>query len=227
MNFQLAQFPLPALILAWFMLGGVFFVAGYWLKRQAIPQDNWLTATLIAVFLWSLHGQLNTGALAGLHYHLLGLTLILLIVGLPAAVFLLTATAAVYAVLFQQYQDIAAVSLYVITVLFPALLLGRIILAIAQKMLPHHLFVFIFINGFLTALLSMFLAGVLTLWLLDMAGAYSPELLWSRSFPVLFLLSWGEAFLTGLVCAVLIAFAPQLLHYYSDEMYLPRRKSLF
>ncbi|MBO7381128.1 MAG: energy-coupling factor ABC transporter permease [Neisseriaceae bacterium] len=227
MNFQLSQFPLPALILAWFMLGGVFFVAWYWLKKYAVSQNNWLAATIVAVFLWCLHGKLNTGELAGLHYHLLGLTLILLIVGLPAALFLLTATAAVYAVLFQQYQDIAAVSLYVMTVLFPALLLGRIILAVAQKILPHHIFIFIFVNGFLTALLTMFLAGVLALWLLDMAGAYSPELLWSRSFPVLFLLSWGEAFLTGLACAVLIAFAPQLLHYYSDEMYLPRRQSLF
>ncbi|MBQ9184211.1 MAG: energy-coupling factor ABC transporter permease [Neisseriaceae bacterium] len=227
MNFHLHQFPMPALIMAWVLLAALAFVGGYFLKRQSLPRDNWLAAALVAVFVWCLHGQLNTGEMAGLHYHLLGITLILLIVGLPAALFLLTATAAVYAVLFQHYQDIAVVALYVVVVILPALLLGKTMLAVAQKILPHHLFIFIFFNGFLTALLCMLLAGTLSLWLLDMADAYSSELLWRRSFPVLFLLSWGEAFLTGLCTAVLIAFAPQLLHDYSDEMYLPQRKSLF
>ena len=227
MNFQLSQFPLTAVALAWFMWAALAFVGGYLLKQEKLPRDNWIAASLVAVFVWCLHGQLNAGELAGLHYHLLGVTLILLIVGLPAALFLLTATAAVYAVLFQHYYDIAAVALYVITVIFPALLLGKIMLVVAQKILPRHLFIFIFFNGFLAALLCMLLAGTLSLWLLDMAGAYSSELLWHRSFPVLFLLSWGEAFLTGLACAVFIAFAPQLLHCYSDDIYLPRRQSLF
>lgn len=227
MNFHLSQFPLPALIMAWGMLGLLFFVAVHLLKKAAVSRDNWFAAVFVAVFVWCLHGQLNAGEMAGLHYHLLGVTLILLIAGLPAAFLVLTVTAAGYVLLFQTYQDIASVALYAVVVLLPALLLGKTMLALAQKILPHHVFVFIFVNGFLTALLSMLLAGTLTLWLLDMAGAYSPELLWSRSFPVLFLLSWGEAFLTGLACAVLIAFAPQLLHYYSDEMYLPQRKSLF
>lgn len=227
MNFQLSQFPVTAVALAWFMWAALAFVGGYLLKQEKLPRDNWLAAGMVAVFVWCLHGQLNAGELAGLHYHLLGVTLILLIVGLPAALFLFTATAAGYAVLFQHYQDIAVVALYVVVVILPALLFGKTLLAISQKILPHHLFIFIFFNGFLTALLCMLLAGTLSLWLLDMAGAYSPELLWRRSFPVLFLLSWGEAFLTGLACAVLIAFAPQLLHDYSDEMYLPKRKSLF
>ena len=227
MNFQLTQFPLPALALAWFIWVALAFVGVYLLKRQSLSRDNWTAAALVALFLWGLHGQLHTGEMAGLHYHLLGLTLILLIVDLPAALLILTATAAVYAVLFQHYYDIAAVALYVITVIFPALLLGKTMLVVAQKILPHHLFIFIFFNGFLAALLCMLLAGTLSLWLLDMAGAYSSELLWHRSFPVLFLLSWGEAFLTGIACAVLVAFAPQLLHCYSDDIYLPRRQSLF
>ena len=148
MNFQLSQFPVTAVALAWFMWVALAFVGGYLLKQENLPRDNWLAAGMVAVFVWCLHGQLNAGELAGLHYHLLGVTLILLIVGLPAALFLLTATAAVYAVLFQQYQDIAAVALYVITVIFPALLLGKIMLVVAQKILPRHLFIFIFLMVF-------------------------------------------------------------------------------
>jgi uncharacterized membrane protein len=43
----------------------------------------------------------------------------------------------------------------------------------------------------------------------------------SAIFPAAWLIAWGEAFLTGALTAIFVAFRPQWLLTYSDERYLP------
>lgn len=64
----------------------------------------------------------------------------------------------------------------------------------------------------------MSLAGVLA-WLVQgtPAGVQAEDLLLGR-----WLSAWADAFLTGMMVAIFVAFRPQWLATYSDALYLPR-----
>ncbi len=87
--------------------------------------------------------------------------------------------------------------------------------AALRRWLPHHLFVYILGRGFLGTLLAGLLAGWGALALQGQAvgGAF---------YVARALAAFGEAFLTGMVVAVLVAFRPQWLATYTDRLYLPR-----
>lgn len=227
MNFWAHHFPSSALIGAWLLLGGLLTVSAYGLRRQNISSRSWLLAAVLVALLWTVHAQMKSGMQTGMSYHLLGATIVTLILGMPAALWLFTIMSLIYVMVFQGIVDISAVGLNVLCVVLPAVLLTDILLYLARRTLPHHLFVFIFVNGFFAAALGMMLVGAVCLLILEVAAAYPSEMLWQRAFPAFFLLAWGEAFFTGLVTAVLVAFAPHLLYQYSDAMYLPTEKSLF
>jgi uncharacterized membrane protein len=93
-----------------------------------------------------------------------------------------------------------------------AMLLG----AALRRWLPHHVFVYILGRGFFATALAMTAAGTLA-WLHGggPAGTTADDLLIGR-----WLAAWGDAFLTGMMAAILVAFRPEWLATYSDHIYL-------
>jgi uncharacterized membrane protein len=65
--------------------------------------------------------------------------------------------------------------------------------------------------------LATVLAAALRAWL---EGGV-PSATASAIFPAAWLIAWGEAFLTGALSAIFVAFRPQWLLTYSDARYLP------
>ncbi|MDE2372469.1 MAG: hypothetical protein KGN16_26120 [Burkholderiales bacterium] len=95
-----------------------------------------------------------------------------------------------------------------------ALLLGGAV----RRWLPHHLFVYILGRGFLVTGISLAVAGLLSAQLFDLPpGISAGDLALGR-----FLTGAGEAFLTGMLTAIFVAFRPQWLATYTDRLYLPR-----
>jgi uncharacterized membrane protein len=87
-----------------------------------------------------------------------------------------------------------------------------------RRLLPHHLFIYILGRGFFATALSCSLAAsVPLLWQVPATGTEVGDLLLARG-----LTAWGEAFLTGMLVAIGVAFRPQWLATYSDRLYLPR-----
>jgi uncharacterized membrane protein len=93
-----------------------------------------------------------------------------------------------------------------------AMLLG----AALRRWLPHHVFVYILGRGFFATALATMAAGTLA-WLRDggPAGTTADDLLIGR-----WLAAWGDAFLSGMLVAILVAFRPEWLATYSDGIYL-------
>jgi uncharacterized membrane protein len=93
-----------------------------------------------------------------------------------------------------------------------AMLLG----AALRRWLPHHVFVYILGRGFFATALATTAAGGLA-WIRDGGpiGTTADDLLVGR-----WLAAWGDAFLTGMVVAILVAFRPEWLATYSDRLYL-------
>lgn len=207
---------------------------------QALPLTTWLEAALAVLALavalalrpWRmLHGGLVTPALAalallpwfwllpqklpqGLAVQLSGACLLLLMLGWPLAVPVLTLVAlAVWAV--GQGGALAVLSQLVWVGLVPATVaLG--IGAGLRRWLPPNLFVYTLGRGFLGTAVAMFAAGALYELAYHLLGGNTLH----DALVARWLMAWGDAFLTGLFTAVFVAFAPQWLATWSDARYL-------
>lgn len=94
-----------------------------------------------------------------------------------------------------------------------AMILG----AAVRRWLPRHLMVYILARGFFAPAVAGTLAGTLWVWSRGTsAGLSAGDVMLGR-----WLSSWGDAWLTGMLVAVFVAFRPQWLATYADRIYLP------
>ncbi|MDO5638814.1 MAG: energy-coupling factor ABC transporter permease [Neisseria sp.] len=183
-------------------------------------------AVLLTAVLWGLHVELGDGQLAGMTYHLLGISLITLMLGAPAALWLGVIMLLPYTVLLHGSANLSVIGLNALFLLLPPIAVNVALRRLSLR-LPAHLFIYIFVNGFITAALGMLATGLMLMWLLEAAGVYPPQVLWASAFPVFFLLVWGEAFLTGLLTAVFVALVPGLLATFDDARYLQNKNIIW
>jgi uncharacterized membrane protein len=95
-----------------------------------------------------------------------------------------------------------------------AVLLG----AALRRWLPQHLFVYILGRGFFITALAVAGTGALSVWLHGVpVGLSDADVMLARG-----LAAWGDAFLTGGLVAIFVAFRPEWLATYADRIYLPR-----
>ena len=85
---------------------------------------------------------------------------------------------------------------------------------------PRHFFVYIFINGFLGAALTIIGVGFAISVLLAVAGAYSWDYLFSDYFPYFLLLGFSEAWLSGMVITLFVVYRPNWVLTFDDSRYL-------
>lgn len=179
--------------------------------RAPALRSAWVTAVVLLPVLWGAQAMLPGGFPARLS----GACLLVLMFGWPLAVLTLVPVAAMGAWLggagVAQAAQLAAWSGVV-----PATLALGIGLA-SRRWLPKHLFVYILARGFLATALAVGAAGLLRAWLAPPAAVADGALLVVAHW----MIAWGEAFMTGALTAIFVAFRPQWLLTYSDERYLP------
>ncbi len=93
----------------------------------------------------------------------------------------------------------------------------------AQRVLPHNLFIYIFLNCFFAASLGVLIAGLTAYTVLASSGAYSVAELNQNYLPFLLLLALPEGTLNGIAMTVMIVFKPAWVATFSDRMYLAKR----
>jgi uncharacterized membrane protein len=95
-----------------------------------------------------------------------------------------------------------------------ALVLG----AALRRWLPNHLFIYILGRGFFGTMVAAILASIGAMVVSALPqGTSADDLLVAR-----WLAASGEAFMTGMLVAIFVAFRPDWLATYSDRLYLPR-----
>ncbi len=190
--------------------------ASLWMRpwRMLAAGSELLTPMLASVvllpWLWALPNLHHMP----LQLHWSGAPLVTLMLGWPLAVLTLTAIGAITTVISSTSAE-AALGLVVWQGLVPAtftLLLG----AALRRWVSHHPFVYVLGRGFLGAVLCIFLSSVLA----QSLGHDVPYVSSSLSMIGLWLMAWGDAFITGMVCAIFLAYRPQWLATWSDQMYL-------
>lgn len=201
------------LILAALALATSLSLRPWRMLRGAPPLLTPLLATLVILpWMW---------ALPVLHHSPLqlqwsGAVLVLLMLGWPLAVpvFLLVGLGSM---LVAPVPWDGALSLAVWLGIVPAtfaLGLG----AVLRRWLPDHPFIYVLGRGFLGAVACLFASRVLAGWL----GSELPGVSGELGLVARWLMSWGDAFVTGMLTAIFVAFRPQWLVTWSDARYLRR-----
>lgn len=150
-----------------------------------------------------------------------GACLVLLMLGWPLAVPTLLAVAAIAALILPGLGGADALGLAVWQGIVPAtlaLLLGVALrrLAGARPLAGVRAFIYVLGRGFLGTALCLFAAGTLAQW----SGHTLPGVGTGLSLVARWLMAWGDAVVTGMLCAVFVAFKPEWLATWSDDIYL-------
>lgn len=170
-----------------------------------------LAALVITPWLWALPWLQHMP----IHLQLSGACLIGLALGWPLAVPVFCVVAAVVGLIapvsWQQQVDMA---LWLGVV--PASLSFLLGMAL-RRWAWRHLFVYILGRGFLGTALCMFVTGALAQWAgQTVSGDVEPGL----AMVARWLIAWGDAFMTGMVTAICVAFKPHWLATWSDALYI-------
>jgi uncharacterized membrane protein len=175
------------------------------------PPWPWLAAWAITPLLWGIDRYADVALMPPMS----GAALLVLLAGWPLAIvaFVPAALVAAYA---SHTGLVEALHRCVWLGIVPATLVP-VLGAGIRRLLPLHVFAYILGRGFAVTWVALVLAGVAATAIgphvaVDMAGDMIGRLL----------LDFGEAFLTGMLAAGLVAFRPHLLATYSDRLYLPR-----
>jgi uncharacterized membrane protein len=190
-------------------------IASLWLKpwRMLVGTEllTPLLATLVLLpWLWALPSLHNMP----LQLHWSGAPLVTLMLGWPLAVLALMGVGIITTLISNTSVDTAA-ALIVWQGLLPAtfvLLLG----AALRRWVSHHPFVYVLGRGFLGSVLCIFAASLLAQW----TGHELPNVSSGLSLIAFWLMAWGDAFVTGMLCAIFVAFKPHWLATWSDNLYL-------
>jgi uncharacterized membrane protein len=208
----LPHMPMLDLLLALAALNLALALRPWRAVAQAAPPWPALACWALLPLLWSL--DVITGS--PLLQPLSGVCVLLLMLGWPLTVLALLPVAGVIALL-GGLDAADALHRVVWLGLVPATLalgLG----AAVRRWLPNHLFVYILGRGFFATALAIGAAGVAAALLFGVpAQLHLHDVLLARG-----LTAFGDAFITGMLVAIFVAFRPQWLATYADRIYLPR-----
>lgn len=89
--------------------------------------------------------------------------------------------------------------------------------------LPHNYFVYFFLTVFLGSAVAYNLAGLARVALLAASGTLDEAHVGPEYFAVLPLMSFGEAFVNGMVMAMAVVYRPKWVMSFDDRLYLGKR----
>ena len=201
--------------IAWIL----FFARSLWRAPWGRLKDSelfnvWLGMIVLLTLVWSL----KAGVKPGLKFDLLGATVFTLSFG-PHLAFVGLSLVTLGITLNGAAGPFAYAA--------NALLLAGLSVALSQfcfrifnRVLPRHFFVYIFVNGFLGAALTIIGVGFAATALLAMVGAYEWDYLISEYFPYFVLLAFSEAWLSGMLMTLFVVYRPEWVVSFDDSSYL-------
>lgn len=209
------------LVLAW--LGYLALLGGAALR---MPWSRFADGELIHVILGSsvvlmVFWTLKAGVEPGLSYHLIGAALLTLMLGWEIA--LASLSLVVAGTTLNLGGDWSALALNVLIKGAVPIAVTHLALGLARRHLPHHVFVYIFVNAFFASALAVLASVVTCAVVLGAAGAYSGAYLAQEYVAFVPLMMFGEAWITGMVIAILVAYRPRWVQTFDDGMYLRDR----
>jgi len=174
----------------------------------------WLVSLGVLVGVWSM----NAGITPGLSLRFLLVTALTLMHGWQLAVIGGALALAVLNVVgVAAWSSFGADLLCVVIV--PAVVTAQLHQLVHAR-LPHNYFIYFFVTVFVGAALAYNLAGLTRVALLAASGSLDAAHVGPEYFAVLPLMSFGEAFVNGMVMAMAVVYRPKWVMSFDDRLYL-------
>jgi uncharacterized membrane protein len=201
-------------VLAWRWL-----MSGDWRRLMEPARLNlFLGATVAVLALW----QIRTGIKPGLALHLYGMAALTLMFGFWRASFAGVLILLANAAFGRGSWNALGIDALLVAALPAAVSWG--VFRLLDRRLPNHFFVYVLGNGFFGAALSVAAIGLATTALMAIAGAYPLDYLLKHYTPyAALLISWAEAFSTGMVITVMAVYRPAWLETFDDARYIQNK----
>jgi uncharacterized membrane protein len=177
----------------------------------------YLGAIVFASLIWILRAGIGSN----LTFHFLGITVMTLMFGWRLA--LVAATAIVTITFWRLGSGFTAIPINTLVMGGIPILITHFLLGWSQRHLPTNIFIFVFINAFLAAILStiaVISAGSLLLWL---TGTFTPYYLKTYYLPYIPLLMFPEGLINGMLTVIAVVYRPQWITAFEDARYLGAR----
>jgi len=217
MNLVTANIPPHWLWSLWLLAAALGLLimrrAGWRMLSDPANLNIFLAATVAVLGLWLI----KTGIKPGLNFHLVGATLLTLMF---RPLFALFSIALITAALALWHGEYAA---------FPAnwLIMGVApvgvswgIYTLTDRKLPNNLFIYIFLNAFFGAALAISAVGLASTGFVALSGAYPLSYLLEEYLPYFLLISFSEAFITGMLITMMVIYKPEWVATFDDKRYL-------
>lgn len=227
MNFTALALTASVLPESFYLTGwlGLALLAWRWLmsgdwRRLAEPSklNLFLAATVAVLALW----QIRTGIQPGLAFHLYGIAALTLMFGFWRATFAGVLILLANAAFGRGSWNALGVDALLVAAL-PAAVSWSVYRVLEWK-LPNHFFVYVLGNGFFGAALSVAAIGLATTALMSVAGVYSLDYLLTHYTPyATLMISWAEAFSTGMAITVMAVYRPTWLETFDDVKYIQNK----
>lgn len=182
--------------------------------REVEMQHAWFGAMVALMVLW----WIRAGIVPGLGFHFFGVTTLTLMFGWQLA--LLAGPAVLAAGIWTGHGDWPALGMNALVLFGLPVAATWTVHQLASQRLPWNFFVYVFINCYLAAVLSMALATLCMASLQVAAGQVAADYLFRDYLPFLPMLLLSEGFINGAVTAVLVATRPGWVWTFDDNRYL-------
>jgi uncharacterized membrane protein len=203
---------------AWFVWVPVFALSLFRAQWSRLADSDQLSLWLGMVVLLTLIWSMKAGVKPGLGIHLLGACVFTLAFGPFLAFIGLCATT-----LGITLNGSAGGFSFALNALFMAgigVCCSQFFYQISLRFLPKHFFVYIFIQGFLSSGLVALCVGLSISCLMGLAGVYTWQYLFDEYFPFFVLLSFSEAWLSGMILTLFVVYRPGWVVTFEDSRYL-------
>lgn len=185
-------------------------------------RDNQFThvyfaSCVVLLLLWNT----RAGVLPALNFHLLGVTTLTLMFGWAYA--LLAVLAVSVGTLISQQGEWVGLGLNTLVIGVIPIVLTQFLLRFAQAKLANNFFVYIYINGFLAAGLSILAAGLSGALIMLLVEIRSAEWLVYQYFPYFPLVFFAEAFVNGMLTTAMVVMRPDWVSSFDDARYIDNR----
>lgn len=220
MHMVFTQIPFPWLSGMWVLTAAVLVLlwrrAPWQLLLNAENLNIFLGASFAVLALWLVRAGLGPN----LRLHLLGATALTLMFRPSFALLALSLILGGISTWDHQFAAFAP-NLLIMGVL--PVTVSWLTHHLAQRWLPPNFFIYVYLNAFASAALSMLAVGLSGAVYLLLSGRHDGHYLLSQYLPAYVLLAWGEALLTGMAMTLMVVWKPTWVSTFSDRRYLDRR----
>ncbi len=205
---------LSNLIFAVLLARAIWFAPWRLLDSSATRSNAVVGLTMGAFVFW----QLSPGVRPGLHHHLLGATLLMLMFGRHIAFCVLSLV--LLGSMLYTHADLIALGINGLVLIALPVFFSELALNFSQRRLPKHFMIYVLGNGFLCAILAMLLVVLATALLLAIFGSYNWSILFNNYLAFTPVICFAEGFTTGMLITAFVAFMPDAVTTFNDEDYL-------